>query len=511
MVAGEVRNAKVLYLVGTSRLFPKVMSAAVKGPSGVGKSELRKQVVDFFPDEDVVQFTTMSEKALLYTSEDFAHKILSMGEALSIEEQSLQDVLMRQLISEGRLIYPTVQKIGNAMETVTITKDGPVTFLVTTTRHSLDPELETRLLSLEVDDSAAQTREVLRKVASVESGTAPDREHDLMQWQAFQRWLRAGDTAVSVPFAAQLAEATSNLAVRLRRDFGQLLRAAKAHALLHREHRERDEDGLIVAEIHADYGAVRELLADVIAHTAGLSASPPILETVKAVTDLDTGGGVAAAALGKHLKLDKSTAWRRLAAAAAEGYVVNIEERRGRPGRYKPSPTAPDNEHLLPTAGDLHAAVYPPSEKPSDSVQPCNQDQKAEEQQEVSGCAPGCTPEDASRNRATATAADSVGTGCAIGNGEDRVQPAVQPLNPCAASVNVDRLHGCTDFEGVAEGGIPSSGNGAGPCVICGKPLAKPMVQTPDGLAHYTCADQPPPTPPKKSRIKRPRKAEHPA
>ena len=81
VVAGEEKNAKLLFLIGTSRLFKKCMSAAIKGPSSAGKSEIRRQVLEFFPPESVVSFTTLSEKALLYYQRDFAHKVLSMGEA----------------------------------------------------------------------------------------------------------------------------------------------------------------------------------------------------------------------------------------------------------------------------------------------------------------------------------------------------------------------------------------------------------------------------------------------
>ena len=148
-VAGEKLNAKMLYLVATSRLFGKCMNAAIKGTSSGGKSEIRRQVLEFFPPEDVVSFTTLSERALLYYETDFAHKILSMGEAGGAEEQSLQDYLLRELISEGSLRYPVVQKEkGGGLSTVVIEKNGPVAFLVTTTRNSLYPENETRLLSL---------------------------------------------------------------------------------------------------------------------------------------------------------------------------------------------------------------------------------------------------------------------------------------------------------------------------------------------------------------------------
>jgi len=92
IVAGEEQNAKLLYLVATSRLFGKCMNASIKGPSSAGKSEIRRQVLEFFPPEEVVSFTTLSEKALLYYDGDFAHKILSMGEASGVDR--LEDVLM---------------------------------------------------------------------------------------------------------------------------------------------------------------------------------------------------------------------------------------------------------------------------------------------------------------------------------------------------------------------------------------------------------------------------------
>jgi hypothetical protein len=462
VVAGEERNAKVLYLACTSRLFPKVMSVAIKGPSGVGKSELRRRVLEYLPTEDVVSFTTTSEKALLYYEEDFCHRILSMGEAAGVEEQSLQEYLLRELISEGRLRYPVVQKIGNEMVTVTVEKNGPVVFLVTTTKHSIDPEVETRLLSLEIDDSAEQTRRVLQKVATVEGGAAPEDEADLERWRNFQRWLRGGDTDVSVPFANALADLVSTRAVRLRRDFGQFLRAVKAHALLHRQHRERNADGLIVADIRRDYGPVRGLLADVIAHTAGLSASPAIEETVKAVRDLTatTGGGVTAIQVGKQLKLDKSAARRRLLAAVAEGHLVNQETRRGQPGRYVVSTTAPEGAQLLPTIEELHEAVYPPPPPPPNPVPPCHRSQKTEKEQEDSGGKTGGNGL-ATADHPRATAGDG---------GEDRwqpeapvasdVPPSVPPVSVCDGQGNGDRWHGGTDSEGVAEGGIPG-GNGA--------------------------------------------------
>ena len=49
VIAGEAVNGKLLYLVGTSRLFAKPMNAAINGTSSGGKSEIRKRVLEFFP------------------------------------------------------------------------------------------------------------------------------------------------------------------------------------------------------------------------------------------------------------------------------------------------------------------------------------------------------------------------------------------------------------------------------------------------------------------------------
>ena len=93
------------------------MHVAIKGPSSGGKSEIRRQVLEFFPPEDIVTFTTMSERALLYHKGDFDHKILSMAEANGFQEQEMQDMLLRELMSEGKLAYPVVQKIAGQLVT----------------------------------------------------------------------------------------------------------------------------------------------------------------------------------------------------------------------------------------------------------------------------------------------------------------------------------------------------------------------------------------------------------
>jgi hypothetical protein len=284
VVAGEERNARLLYLIGTSRLLPKTMHAAIKGTSAGGKSEIRKRMLEFFPPEAVVSFTSLSEKFLIYYEGDFKHKILSMGEAVATDEQDFQDYLLRELISEGQLRHSTVQKIGNEIVSMTIEKDGPVSFMVTTTKNQLHPENETRMLSLEINDSEAQTKAVLKKVAQVEGINQSGAVIDYKPWQDYQRWLEAGERRVIVPFAATMADLIPPASVRLRRDVGQVIRAIKSHALMHRADRDRDEDGQIVANA-VDYILVRELMNDILAEGSGLAVNPAIVQTTTAVID----------------------------------------------------------------------------------------------------------------------------------------------------------------------------------------------------------------------------------
>jgi hypothetical protein len=347
-IAGEGSLAKLLYLVATSRLFDKGMHAAIKGASSGGKSELRKMMMRYFPPESVIEFTALSEKALLYFKDDFQHKILSMSEARGEEEAKFQDYILRELMSENEIKYLVPVKVGGKVETDTVVKHGPVVFIVTTTRNSLNPENETRMLSLEIDDSEAQTKKVLQKVALIEGYNRQPAEAEFKMWHDYQRWLAAGECRVVVPFASTVGKLMgSTKSVRLRRDFGQMLRAVKAHALLHREHRAGDDAGAIKATLE-DYAAVLPLMADLLATASELKMRAAIAEAVNAVKAAG-GDGVTVREVADELDLDRSAAFRRLRAAEAAGYIVNSEERKGRAARYRVGEEPKEGGTLLPT------------------------------------------------------------------------------------------------------------------------------------------------------------------
>jgi hypothetical protein len=70
----------------TSRLLDKQVSAGVKGHSASGKSYTVETVTRFFPPEAYLEFTAMSERALVYSTEEYAHRTLIVYEVVALRE-----------------------------------------------------------------------------------------------------------------------------------------------------------------------------------------------------------------------------------------------------------------------------------------------------------------------------------------------------------------------------------------------------------------------------------------
>jgi hypothetical protein len=351
-LVGEEKAAALLYLVDTSRLLRRPTSAAVKGPSAGGKSYMVETVLRFFPEEAYYALTGMSEKALAYSSEPLVHRHLVLYEAAGLGDE-FADYILRSLLSEGRLRYETVQKTAVGLEAVLVEREGPTGLILTTTAINLHAENETRLLTITVSDTAAQTERVL--LALADEDTHDGRDELLAPWLALQGWLASGPTDVTVPFARSLAELVPPAAVRLRRDFGAVLNLIRAHALLHQRTRERDTAGRVIATI-ADYAAVHQLVAEII--SGGVEATVPasIRETVEAVHALQKeqdGEPVSVRALGVRLNIDRSAASRRYGTARARGYLKNLESKRGLPARIVPGEPLPEDIEILPAPDRL--------------------------------------------------------------------------------------------------------------------------------------------------------------
>lgn len=369
-VVGEEKIASLLYLAVTSRRFGRPVSVVVKGPSSAGKSYVVEQVLLFFPESAFYSLSAMSDRALVYWEEDLRHRMLVLYEAEALKSDFLSYIL-RSLLSEGQVRYVTVESTPDGLVPREIVRPGPTGLLLTTTKVAIHPENETRMLSLTISDSTEQTREVLLSIAR-----GADTSIDFEKWRALQEWISTGeDVEVVVPYAEKLAELLPPVATRLRRDFTTLLMLIRAHALLHQETRERDEEGRIVATVD-DYSVVRDLSAHVVAEGAGVAASKEVVEVVEAVRDLldanrpegrcedqadgpkmrivvEEQQGVSSSQIARHLGLDETTAWRRVQVAIKGNFLKNLETRKFVKARIVVGDAPLDDAPLLPHPEDL--------------------------------------------------------------------------------------------------------------------------------------------------------------
>ena len=348
--AGDFTTPKLIYLGLTSRELERPQNLAIIGPSASGKNRAVDAAVELMPPEATYVVTAGSARALVYTEESFEHRIVIFGEADSIPEDGPAASAVRSIAADGQMIYGVVEKNMKTgrWETRRIKKPGP-TGLITTSTRSLGTQMGTRVLEVSVRDDPDQTKQVMHAHAR---GVQPTRQPqvDLGPFIAIQRWLTAaGIPRVSVPFASVLADLVPSHAVRMRRDFRQLLTTIQAVAFLYQCQRQRTAEGWILATIE-DYLIARELLEPVFDAVAAEAVTPVVRATVEAVKE---GEEILETALAQRLKLSKSTVSYRVGRALHGGWLLNRETRKGHAARLALGADLPDVVSALPTEAQI--------------------------------------------------------------------------------------------------------------------------------------------------------------
>lgn len=347
-VIGEDRNAKLLYLALTSRVLDRPVSIAVKGPSSGGKSFLTNSVLEFFPKSAYHPLTATSERALIYSEEPIKHRFLVMYEAAGSASE-FSSYILRSLLSEGRILYETVEKTASGLKGLAIEREGPTGLLVTTTAAALHPENETRLLSITVTDTPEQTKDILRKMRKSTTHNV-----NFQPWQDFQSWISSQmPYRVAIPYEDALVEAVPPVAIRLRRDMRQVFGLIESHAILYRLQREVSRDGKIVASMD-DYAAAYQLVEDTISQGLEATVDPAVRETVEAVRTIigdNFGRDVTVTEVAEYLGLDKSAASRRVWVAKRLNYLEDRQDRKYQPAMLVVGNPMPEDHKILPEPG----------------------------------------------------------------------------------------------------------------------------------------------------------------
>jgi hypothetical protein len=381
--AGSIGPAMLLYLTVTSRVLGKLSNLLVRGPSAGGKNYAVDAALALFPPEAFYRLTASSERFLVYTEEVFIHRFVVVTEAGALQRNGVGTQIMRSLLSEGIVRYGTVIKADHGPpKALEIIKRGP-SGLITTSVGRLDEELTTRLIGVNVPDTEEQTKAVVDAIGENDEED-PD-PVDVSQFVAAQQWIGAhAPVRVVIPFGRVLSSLVPTNVVRARRDRTQLSIFIKASAAFHMKQRKRDARRRIIATIDEDYAvvylylkesyqeasggltraqreavrAVEDLLADQKDSRKARSKAPQDAQDDLEDDDGEPEGGftVTYSQVAKALKIERSSARRRLEHPITLGFVVNLEAEKGRPARLCLPKDAPELPIELPDPETLRKA-----------------------------------------------------------------------------------------------------------------------------------------------------------
>ena len=235
----ERKNKLLLYLVMTSRLMDSPLHAIAVSRSGAGKSMLAEITESLCPAEDVESISDLSANAMYYYGEDdLVHKFILIGEKAGSEssEYPLRELISRKSITKA---VPMKDASTGQTRTTTITVNGPISLIETTSSGELNPENLNRCFVIGIDESEEQTQRIheLQRRNYTIDGFLHKREIEAIRQKHIFAQRLLEPVQVFNQFAEYLTFPSSTL--RSRRDNDKFLRLITAVCFLHQHQRER--------------------------------------------------------------------------------------------------------------------------------------------------------------------------------------------------------------------------------------------------------------------------------
>lgn len=300
---GEETNKLLAYLVSISRKMEEPLSLLIQSRSAAGKSTLQDAILKLVPEEDCIKYTRLTDQALFYKDENsLKNKVLAIEEAAGIGGSAYS---IRALQSSKQLTVATTSKdpATGKMKTLEYTVNGPLSIMMTTTDVALDAEMESRFLSVSIDETENMTKKIHETQRDGETleGYLAKRKSELTvrKHQNAQRLLKP--VVVVNPYAPQLKFPSDNL--RSRRDHKKYLNLMKAICFLHQYQRQikttTEVGGEQIEYIEVtteDIGKTNEIARVVLGHSLDELSAPSrtllklIQEMVKSYQDKEGFG-----------------------------------------------------------------------------------------------------------------------------------------------------------------------------------------------------------------------------
>ncbi|WP_147448161.1 hypothetical protein [Mesorhizobium sp. YM1C-6-2] len=360
--SGSTDIPKIVYLAAISRVFDDPVSLVVMGPSGSGKTYSIESGLQFITPSAIESIAGMSEKALPYLNIPLKHRVLFLGEASGMADGQGRTFL-RQLMTEGKIDYLTVQKSQNGMDGAKLpTTEGPVCFMMATTANRIHHEDQSRMLVLNMVEDPARVREALRNQAR--GLTKSTVKLDLTPWHDLCDYIADNKMTVRIPYAERIADLLPTTGYKIQRDFPKVLALVRACALVHYNQRQTEGESGILAD-RSDYETVYALINKPLSEGIEATVKQPVRTVVEKVAELQavghSGDGISHSKLAEVLGIDRSTVGRNINAGISAGYLENRNPGQGKEAKVVLGERKLENGSVLPSPDEVFHSQRKPA------------------------------------------------------------------------------------------------------------------------------------------------------
>lgn len=271
LIVGENKTRKAIALFTFMRLVKNRGAGAcsnllVNSGASAGKDYITRTICGLHPDSQVKSFSRVSPTALgrwMANTKDFTWdgKLCRLSD---ISTDLVRSDAFKVFLSEDEAALLTGKNKTGQTTTEELTVQGKPVLIATTANAAAGEELLARFSVIELDESVAQNKAVVRWKLEQATGAGKKLEISKTVRDAIDY---LGEVEVVVQFAPLLAEHIPVQAQRVRRDIDRLLNLIRASAALYQFQRQRDEQGRVIAE-GQDYAIAAEALTCIKSGTA---------------------------------------------------------------------------------------------------------------------------------------------------------------------------------------------------------------------------------------------------
>ena len=201
-IVGEDINRLLMYLIFTSRKH-KNLNVITISESGVGKTHLMESVGALIPEEDKIEFTSMTNNSLYYfRGEDLDKKLLLIEDYAGCSDEALYS--LRELQSKGQLNKIVTSKDAKGhTRSQQVQLQARVSVAGCSTRNIITDNLS-RAIILNIDGSKEQDERIMSYQRKVSGGLINKKEEQKIQelFKNCQRILKP--VTVHNPYAKDL-------------------------------------------------------------------------------------------------------------------------------------------------------------------------------------------------------------------------------------------------------------------------------------------------------------------